>query len=333
MKGLEEELVQVTRPVATHHDSAGNECSGVCLGCNYSRNEECIADLCVTVEEKEAENYLAAGVEINTEHANDLVLGTGTIAGKIIMGSELPAGDVKEVMVLGVDLGVVGGDRTAITDATLECLSLVKRKREPKPKLTEEEKIVFIYTENVKLMDMVKKQAEKTGMTVVLLTEEDFKVLGEREAKAALSESLAKTMEEFVGDKDNFKHAEEHCKKLYDLITPKNVIDTINLIHTETEIVKKTTLTHSKTAEVLNLLSVFGFITFTKGHHEFKFNVDPEIAIESARKDVIASCEAFRFNKMRFDTIVSQVRPNTMEQLELASKLLTDIKRRFNIEY
>jgi len=333
MKGLEEELVQVTRPVATHHDSAGNECSGVCLGCNYSRNEECIADLCVTVEEKEAENYLAAGVEINTEHANDLVLGTGTIAGKIIMGSELPAGDVKEVMVLGVDLGVVGGDRTAITDATLECLSLVKRKREPKPKLTEEEKIVFIYTENVKLMDMVKKQAEKTGMTVVLLTEEDFKVLGEREAKAALSESRAKTMEEFVGDKDNFKHAEEHCKKLYDLITPKNVIDTINLIHTETEIVKKTTLTHSKTAEVLNLLSVFGFITFTKGHHEFKFNVDPEIAIESARKDVIASCEAFRFNKMRFDTIVSQVRPNTMEQLELASKLLTDIKRRFNIEY
>ena len=333
MKGLEEELVQVTRPVATHHDSAGNECDGQCLGCIYSSCNGCTADATSTAEDKEAENYLAAGVEINTEHANDLVLGAGKIAGKIIMGSELPAGDVKEVMVLGVDLGVESEDHSVITDATLECLTPARLKRPAKPKLTEEEKIVFIYTENVKLMDMVKKQAEKTGMTIVILTEEDFKVLAEREAKAALSESRAKTMEEFVGDVNNFKQAEEHCKKLFVLITPANIIDPVGLIHTETEVVRKTTLTHSKTAEVLNLLSVFGFITFTKGHHEFKFNADPKVAIDAVRKDVFASCEALKFNETRFRTIVGQVEPDVMKQLDLTAQLMKDVKRKFSIEY
>lgn len=202
-------------------------------------------------------------------------------------------------------------------------------KKAAKPELKEEEKFVFIYTENIKILDSVKKQAAKDGITVVLLTEEDFEAMSRAEEKRVKGESTSETISDFVKDKDNFKAAEEHATKLLGLITPKGTINPMDVIHTETEVVKKTTLSHRQAREVINLLNIFGFVQYTKGTHEFKFTNNPQAVIDMVVNEVNESCEALKYNMARFEAITE----NTLEDKDKAHSIYVDVVRNIKKNY
>lgn len=244
-----------------------------------------------------------------------------------------------EPLIIGVDLGVAGGDKSVVSEHILgsnnlpiEVISDSKpaKAKKLKPELPPEERMIFLYCKNEKMIDAVKKQASKIGMLVVFMTEEDFKTLEDAETAKKAKQSKAKTVEEFVKEKGNYEAAENHAKTLIGLITDINVINPFDVIHTQTEVVAKTTLSHSQAAEVINLLQVFGFVEYVNGKRNiFKFTSSIDLVLDSVKKNVIESCESLSFQIVRYKVMLEGLEDGTSKEPYIEN-LKETVKTRFD---
>lgn len=150
----------------------------------------------------------------------------------------------------------------------------------------EEKKELLVYaTRNESVSEEVKSIAGNHGnITVMRLSS---KLLEDLEKSDSKENKEHITLEEFLSSEDNKKNAEEKALTLWGIVTNNADLGlSKERVFTKTEVVKKTTLSHKQLNELIELLSLFGFVKVLE-KAKFKFEFNENIRQASALADIV----------------------------------------------
>ena len=161
--------------------------------------------------------------------------------------------------------------------------------------------------------------AKEKGVEVVILDNrvihDYLSVRGKDEEKRDLGE--------FLNNASNRLHAEDQCVKLWMILTGGEPIeDSGKRIFTETEVVKKTNLSHGKSKQVFQLLRAFGMLEFVKGTHEFVLHFNKKRCHQTIQTEVLAMCKALNNDILRYKASIEADNELTKEQKDDLYKTL-----------
>lgn len=150
----------------------------------------------------------------------------------------------------------------------------------------EEKKELLVYaTRNESVAEEIKSIAGNHGnITVMRLSS---KLLEDLEKNDSKENKERITLEEFLSNEDNRKNAEEKALTLWGIVTNNADLGlSKERVFTKTEVVRKTTLSHKKLNELIELLSLFGFVKVLE-KTKFKFEFNENIRQASALADIV----------------------------------------------
>ena len=150
----------------------------------------------------------------------------------------------------------------------------------------EEKKELLVYaTRNESVSEEIKSIAGNHGnITVMRLSS---KLLEDLEKSDSKENKERITLEEFLGNEDNKKNAEEKALTLWGIVTNNADLGlSKERVFTKTEVVKKTTLSHKQLNELIELLSLFGFVEVLE-KSKFRFEFDDDLRRASALADIV----------------------------------------------
>lgn len=164
-----------------------------------------------------------------------------------------------------------------------------------KPKLKLEQSVLIMACLEPQVAQKAMAAAKERGVEVVIL--EDKVVHDYLDMKTKKPESLG----EFLSNTSNRLQAEQNRTKLWMIITGGAPVEQASTrIITETEVVKKTTLSHGQAKAMFNLLRAFGLLRFTKGTHEFVLNFDKNDCHNTIETEVLSMAEVMNNDILRF---------------------------------
>lgn len=164
-----------------------------------------------------------------------------------------------------------------------------------KPKLKLEQSVLIMACLEPQVAQKAMAAAKERGVEVVIL--EDKVVHDYLDMKTKKPESLG----EFLSNTSNRLQAEQNRTKLWMIVTGGAPVEQSSTrIITETEVVKKTTLSHGQAKAMFNLLRAFGLLRFTKGTHEFVLNFDKNDCHNTIETEVLSMAEVMNNDILRF---------------------------------
>lgn len=164
-----------------------------------------------------------------------------------------------------------------------------------KPKLKPEQSVLIMACLEPQVAQKAMAAAKERGVEVVIL--EDKVIHDYLDMKTKKPESLG----EFLSNTSNRLQAEQNRTKLWMIITGGAPVEQASTrIITETEVVKKTTLSHGQAKAMFNLLRAFGLLRFTKGTHEFVLNFDKNDCHNTIETEVLSMAEVMNNDILRF---------------------------------
>lgn len=164
-----------------------------------------------------------------------------------------------------------------------------------KPKLKPEQSVLIMACLEPQVAQKAMAAAKERGVEVVIL--EDKVIHDYLDMKTKKPESLG----EFLSNTSNRLQAEQNRTKLWMIITGGATVEQASTrIITETEVVKKTTLSHGQAKAMFNLLRAFGLLRFTKGTHEFVLNFDKNDCHNTIETEVLSMAEVMNNDILRF---------------------------------
>ena len=163
------------------------------------------------------------------------------------------------------------------------------------PKLKPEQSVLIMACLEPQVAQKAMAAAKERGVEVVIL--EDKVIHDYLDMKTKKPESLG----EFLSNTSNRLQAEQNRTKLWMIITGGAPVEQASTrIITETEVVKKTTLSHRQAKAMFNLLRAFGLLRFTKGTHEFVLNFDKNDCHNTIETEVLSMAEVMNNDILRF---------------------------------
>lgn len=164
-----------------------------------------------------------------------------------------------------------------------------------KPKLKPEQSVLIMACLEPQVAQKAMAAAKERGVEVVIL--EDKVIHDYLDMKTKKPESLG----EFLSNTSNRLQAEQNRTKLWMIVTGGAPVEQASTrIITETEVVKKTTLSHGQAKAMFNLLRAFGLLRFTKGTHEFVLNFDKNDCHNTIETEVLSMAEVMNNDILRF---------------------------------
>lgn len=164
-----------------------------------------------------------------------------------------------------------------------------------KPKLKPEQSVLIMACLEPQVAQKAMAAAKERGVEVVIL--EDKVIHDYLDMKTKKPESLG----EFLSNTSNRLQAEQNRTKLWMIITGGAPVEQASTrIITETEVVKKTTLSHGQAKAMFNLLRAFGLLRFTKGTHEFVLNFDKNDCHKTIETELLSMAEVMNNDILRF---------------------------------
>lgn len=164
-----------------------------------------------------------------------------------------------------------------------------------KPKLKPEQSVLIMACLEPQVAQKAIDAAKERGVEVVIL--EDKVIHDYLDMKTKKPESLG----EFLSNTSNRLQAEQNRTKLWMIVTGGAPVEQASTrIITETEVVKKTTLSHGQAKAMFNLLRAFGLLRFTKGTHEFVLNFDKNDCHNTIETEVLSMAEVMNNDILRF---------------------------------
>lgn len=164
-----------------------------------------------------------------------------------------------------------------------------------KPKLKPEQSVLIMACLEPQVAQKAMAAAKERGVEVVIL--EDKVIHDYLDMKTKKPESLG----EFLSNTSNRLQAEQNRTKLWMIVTGSAPVEQASTrIITETEVVKKTTLSHGQAKAMFNLLRAFGLLRFTKGTHEFVLNFDKNDCHNTIETEVLSMAEVMNNDILRF---------------------------------
>lgn len=163
------------------------------------------------------------------------------------------------------------------------------------PKLKPEQSVLIMACLEPQVAQKAMAAAKERGVEVVIL--EDKVIHDYLDMKTKKPESLG----EFLSNTSNRLQAEQNRTKLWMIVTGGAPVEQASTrIITETEVVKKTTLSHGQAKAMFNLLRAFGLLRFTKGTHEFVLNFDKNDCHNTIETEVLSMAEVMNNDILRF---------------------------------
>lgn len=164
-----------------------------------------------------------------------------------------------------------------------------------KPKLKPEQSVLIMACLEPQVAQKAMAAAKERGVEIVIL--EDKVIHDYLDMKTKKPESLG----EFLSNTSNRLQAEQNRTKLWMIVTGGAPVEQASTrIITETEVVKKTTLSHNQAKAMFNLLRAFGLLRFTKGTHEFVLNFDKNDCHNTIETEVLSMAEVMNNDILRF---------------------------------
>lgn len=164
-----------------------------------------------------------------------------------------------------------------------------------KPNLKPEQSVLIMACLEPQVAQKAMAAAKERGVEVVIL--EDKVIHDYLDMKTKKPESLG----EFLSNTSNRLQAEQNRTKLWMIVTGGAPVEQASTrIITETEVVKKTTLSHNQAKAMFNLLRAFGLLRFTKGTHEFVLNFDKNDCHNTIETEVLSMAEVMNNDILRF---------------------------------
>ena len=128
----------------------------------------------------------------------------------------------------------------------------------------------------------------------------------------------------FLESEDNRKGAEEQAIQLWTILTGNKPIETSDDTEfTEMQVVKKTTLSHSKANNLFQLLRAFGFFDMKK--RAFRLHFNKEKCYEVIQTEIISVAKAINSDIARYkaainadDTITAEDKETRLASLKTA---------------
>lgn len=128
----------------------------------------------------------------------------------------------------------------------------------------------------------------------------------------------------FVSSDSNRIKAVEKSVALYMMLTSGAPIEESETRKfTTTEVVKKTTLSHSEIASLLQLFRVFGIIEYTKGTHEFIIHFDAERQHQTIETEILSLCQSIKLDLFRYFTSIES---DTSLSVEKRNKMVEEMR-------
>lgn len=129
----------------------------------------------------------------------------------------------------------------------------------------------------------------------------DNKLLDDLIKLESKQENRPQTLEEFVNNPENKDQAEIKALSLWNMLTNnQNVVECDKRIFTSAEVISKTTLTHSKLNNLLELFDLFGLVEFKKGRYEFSFVFGEKTKQANIYADIIQDITNLNDNITRY---------------------------------
>ena len=132
----------------------------------------------------------------------------------------------------------------------------------------------------------------------------------------------------FLESEENRKGAEEQAVQLWTILTGNKPIETSDDIEfTEMQVVKKTTLSHSKANNLFQLLRAFGFFEWTDMKKRgFKLHFNKEKCYEVIRTEIISVAKVINSDIARYKAAINADDTITSEDKETRlARLKTDV--------
>lgn len=193
----------------------------------------------------------------------------------------------------------------------------------------EEHKVAMVSCLNPTMLTSIKRSAKRNGVELVLLEDRVIHDYLEVKNKKKDGEEIAN----FLNDVSNRLHAEDQCIKLYTILTNGRPVEDANsFVFSRTEVVKKTTLSHSQANSLFQLLRAFGMLEFTKGTHEFKLNFTRKRQQQTIKTEVMSLFNVLNNDIERYKNAINGDENLTDKEKAEALKTLKDsITGSFNL--
>lgn len=187
--------------------------------------------------------------------------------------------------------------------------------------------VAVVGCNDAELKESLMATAKAKGEDVVILALPDEVIaeyLKNTEPKEPKTES--QRLKEFIDNDLNRKEATNKAVQLFTILMGENAsLDAAkDKIFSETEVVKKTTLSHSKARQLFELFSTFGLIEFTDKLH-FKLIFTPEHQHEIILKGMKALTDAVRIDMLRLQNSLSNDPGLTADKRKEIEKRMVDM--------
>lgn len=208
--------------------------------------------------------------------------------------------------------------KTAKVEEQAEKENAVEQKKKD---LKPEQSVLIMSCLNPTVAKVACDAAKKEGVQVVILEDKVIYDYLDRSQKA-------QDLSEFLSNTSNRLKAESDARRLYAMLTNGgNVEDSTGVVFTTTQIVKRTNLSHSKAASLLELFRAFGLIRLVKGVHEFEFTFSHEFRRNSIRDEIFGMLKVTNTDIQRFRASIYNDDSLTSEQKD---KMYKDFQDSFN---
>ena len=173
----------------------------------------------------------------------------------------------------------------------------------------DEKNVLIVGCMNADLLNEIKELADAKGIHLAVL---DDKVVTDYVAsrqETAEPKSEAEKLQNFLDNKSNRAEAETKALTLFNMLTKNgDVTKAEDMVFSEKQVTKLTSLSHSKAKDLLELLRLFGMVEFiqAKNPFTFKFHFGAETRQNSIMLDISEDCALVRVDMERYISAINQ---------------------------
>lgn len=188
-----------------------------------------------------------------------------------------------------------------------------------------EESVLIMACLNPAVAKAATEAAKSNGVEVVILEDKviaDY--LKAKEQKQQNRDSISM----FLANENNRRMAKQHQMKLWNILTNAAPITKTgnSITFSRTEIVKMTTMSHSKAADVLQMLDAFGYIRFEPdSNFRFVFVFDDEAIKANMKKELEDFMDLTTASYLKYESATVSEKITKDEILE---NFIADLKKR-----
>ena len=173
----------------------------------------------------------------------------------------------------------------------------------------DEKNVLIVGCMNADLLNEIKELADAKGIHLAVFEDKVVTDYVASRQETADPKSESEKLQDFLDNKSNRAEAETKALTLFNMLTNNgDVTKAEDMVFSEKQVTKLTSLSHSKAKDLLELLRLFGMVEFiqAKSPFTFKFHFGAETRQNSIMLDISEDCALVRVDMERYISAINQ---------------------------